>query len=315
MSNEAVENTMDSETSWVRARQFANLLNPIPFSVSNAIQTLWANHVENVALGSKSVWDQSLIVVRQIDKSVKLKTPIYFAALALQPDDFETNTEDDASKALVQILGPGLFASLLGLVYLHRRCNKILTTENWTKLSEEYVLNMEIGYMTGLTMPQLGGPAGMLISGIRFAALATLLLWTPEHYLKYRRSKRRVLDLEYERSLWGCDHAQIVACLIRALGYRTDAQEVTRAFRGDLRTALPGDLDAWRIGVEYIESIKQTAQLPQSSGETPLGSSHSTLADLVDDITEIMKEGSSFSWMKRVSAGDDKSSTEEGQGG
>jgi len=313
MVSEPNENSMDNETSWVRARQFANLLNPIPFSVYISIQTLWANYIDNLSNGVNKITDQSLLVVRQFDRGSKIKTPICLAAIALQPDEVEKNTKEDTSEALLQILGPGLFASLLGLVYIHRRYNKILTTEHWMKLSEEYILNMEIGYMTGLTMPQLGGPAGMLIGGIRFASLATLLLWTPEHYLRYRKSKRRTLDLEYERSVWGCDHAQITACLLRALGYRTDVRDVTRALRADIREPLSADLEAWRIGLEYIESIKHTGRIPKGASGAPLGSTQSALADLVDDIAEIMKEGSSFSWMRSSPKGDDDPGVDEGQ--
>lgn len=309
MVSHTLENVEDSQTSWVRARQFANLLNPIPFTIYSAIQALWTNHVDNIALSSTAVWDESVLAVRQVDRSAKLKTPIYFAAMSLHPEEFEKERDDDAAKALLQVLGPGLFAVLLGLIYIHRRCNKIVAHEEWAKLSEEYVVNMEIGYLTGITMPQLGDAAGMLVGGIRYAALASLLLWTPEHYLRYRKTKRRALDLEYERSVWGCDHAQITACIVRALGFRKDVLDSTRAFRGDDREPLDHDLEGWKTALQWIEKIKWAKKAPRLE-DPPLGSTQSGLADLVDDISEIMKEGSSFSWMSRSSrdddAGDDK---------
>lgn len=296
----AFENVKDSETSWVRARQFANLLNPIPFTISSAIQNLWTNHIDNVALSSSTIWEESVLAVRQVDRSAKLKTPLYFASMALHPEEFEKTKEDDASKALLKILGPGMFAVILGLVYLHRRCIKIITHEDWSKLSDEFIINMEVGHLTGTTLSELGPVAGMLIGGIRYAALATLLLWTPQHYARYRKTKRRMLDLEYERSVWGCDHAQITACLIRALGYRNDVHDMTRAFRGDDMEGAPRDLHNWRVGIEWMETMKWSGKSP-GLDKAPLGSTQSSLADLVDEINEIMKDGTSFSWMMRTS--------------
>ncbi|MFM1848708.1 MAG: hypothetical protein RL417_2182 [Pseudomonadota bacterium] len=300
MAQPSLENVKDSQTSWVRARQFANLLNPIPFTVSSAIQNLWTNHIDNVALSSNDIWDESEIAIRQVDRSAKLKTPIYFAAMALHPELFGDTKEDDASKALLKILGPGMFAVILGLVYLHRRCIKIINHEDWGKLSEELVTNMEIGHLTGTTLTELGPVSGMLIGGIRYAALATLLLWTPQHYVRYRKTKRRALDLEYERSVWGCDHAQITACLIRALGYRNDVHDMTRAFRGDDMEGAPRDLHTWKIGIEWMETIKWTGKSP-GLNNAPLGSTQSSAADLVDEVNEIMKDGNSFSWMLKTS--------------
>ena len=300
MSQPSLENVKDSQTSWVRARQFAHLLNPIPFTVSSAIQALWTNHIDNVALSSSAIWDESILAIRQVDRSAKLKTPIYFAAMALHPEDFAKASDDDASVALLQVLGPGAFAAILGLVYLHRRCIKIVTHDDWAKLSEEYIVNMELGHMTGSTLPELGPVAGMLIGGIRYAALATLLLWTPQHYTRYRRTKRRALDLEYERSIWGCDHAQITACLIRALGFRNDVHDMTRALRNESMDGAPRDLHSWKIALEWIETIKWTGKAP-ALDNLPSGCTQSNVADLVDDINEVVKEGSSFNWMSSKS--------------
>jgi len=300
MVQPSLENVKDSQTSWVRARQFANLLNPIPFTVSSAIQTLWTNHIDNIALSSSAIWEESVLAVRQVDRSAKLKTPIYFAAMSLHPEAFEKAKNDDSSKVLLSVLGPGTFAVILGLVYLHRRCIKIINHEDWNKLSDEIVINMEVGHLTGTTLTELGPVAGMLIGGIRYAALATLLLWTPQHYARYRKAKRRMLDLEYERSVWGCDHAQVTACLIRALGFRNDVHDMTRAFRGDDMEGAPRDLHTWKIGLEWMETIKWSGKSP-GLNNAPLGSTQSSAADLVDEINEVIKDGTSFSWMLRTS--------------
>jgi len=287
---------LELEASWVQARAFANLLNPIPPAVVRAIQTLWANHLDNLTLGSATISPQSVIALKAVDKSSKLRTPLYFAAASLYPDQMETIQEDDTTVALLRVLGPGFFATLLGLVYLHRRLNKICRNAEWQNLSKEYVLNMELGFYAGSAFTRLGTGEGTLVGGIRYAAMATLLLRTPDYFIRYRNLKRKRIDLEHEQSLWGCDITQIGACLIKNLGFRKDLLEVGAALRGDLTVSLPDDLRRWRAAIGWIDAMKAGTP-PDPEHWLALDSDPSQVQELTARTNKLLRDGSTFTWM------------------
>lgn len=126
----------NSEQSWSMARRHAAFLSPIPSSVSLAVQALWSNHCNGKRTdGALEIWPDSFAALRRVDRTAKLKTPIYFAAQALFPEAFETIQEDDTSDALLRILGPGLFAAFLAMVYMQRRLNKVCESTEWETLA------------------------------------------------------------------------------------------------------------------------------------------------------------------------------------
>src|SRR5690606_6103682 len=141
---------------------YAQTLSPIPSSVSLPIAALWRNHTENRDSGTGSISDASYSALKRMEKAAKLTTPLISAASALYPEKVSAVPGSDSLRRLVDALGPGLFASLLGLLYCHRRLNKICTPAEWgTTLSKEYVLNMELGYLVGSSFPKLGGADGV----------------------------------------------------------------------------------------------------------------------------------------------------------
>lgn len=299
---------LNTEESWSMARRHAAFLSPIPPSVSIAVQALWKNHNEALVPGEEvEISPESYMAIRRVDKSAKLKTPIYFAATSLFPDRLQAITEDDTSKALLEILRPGLFASLLGLIYFHRRLNRICTAPEWESLSKEMVLNMELGYIVGSTIVAVGPGLGALLGGIRYAALATFLIRSPDIYTRYRNRFKKKFDSAHERAQWGCDHAQISAYLIKELGFTKDIIEVSRVLRKNLN---PGDvlnreMSVWRATLHWIDGIKD-GKCPPSEPDVvkALEASPEDLAELKQKTEKLFKEGSTFSWMLRTSAGE-----------
>ncbi|MBN8550314.1 MAG: hypothetical protein J0M12_13435 [Deltaproteobacteria bacterium] len=310
MSTEPVD--LNSEESWSMARRHAAFLSPIPPSVSVAVQALWKNHNEALVPGDEvKISPESYMAIRRVDKSAKLKTPIYFAAMSLFPDRVRTMTEDDTSKALLEILGPGLFASFLGLIYCHRRLNRICTAPEWESLSKEMVLNMELGYIVGSTIPTVGSGLGSLLGGIRYTALATFLIRSPDIYTRYRNRFKKKFDAAHERSQWGCDHAQICAYLIKDLGFTKDIIEVSRV----LRSVAPGEnlnreMSIWRAALQWIDSLKDGKCPPEDPAlSKTLEATPQHVAEIKEKTEKLFKSGSTFTWMLRAS-GDDKEEEE-----
>jgi hypothetical protein len=289
----------ESEESWLQAKAIASQLEPIPQSVSYAVQALWQNHTDNIKSNQSTISEASFESVRRMDKTSKLKTPMYFAAQSLYPERFELS-EDDTSKALIRVLHPGLFAAILALVYLHRRLNKICTADQWNTLSKEMVLNMELGFLLGSSIPQVSPALGTLLGGIRYAALGAMLKKSPEQYSKYRNLRKNRFDLEDEHTRWECDHAQVAAFLLQHLGFRKDFVDTGFAMRAVDKglERLPEELRLWRAIVLMLDAAKEgNTTLANPALSSILKLSPANLENFKSKLNELLRSGSTFSWM------------------
>lgn len=315
MSTETPTIDFNSEQSWAMARRHAAFLSPIPSSVSLSVQTLWANHCNGKRSdGAVEIWPDSFTALRRVDRTAKLKTPIYFAAQALFPEAFSTIQEDDTSDALLRILGPGLFASFLAMVYLHRRLSRVCTAPEWETLSKEIVLNMELGYLVGRSLPTLTPALGTLLGGIRYASLATFLIRSPEIYTRYRNRMKKRFDFAYEHQQWGCDHSQISAFLVKDLGFTKDIIEVSKVLRKTLPSSevLGPEMTIWHAGLHWVDGVKDAEVPPvDKKFSIALNADEKAVQALKHSTEELFKSGSTFSWMLRKISGDDKPEAEE----
>lgn len=296
---------LNTANSWSIAQQYLKLLGPIPSSIGNAVKNLWQDHLLSTEKNEVQISFASNSALRLIDKSSVLKMPLYFAAQALFPDRFSQIKEDDATKALVKILHPGLFASFLSLVYLHRRYNKICNAEIWSDLSKEYVLHSELGFLIGSNASQITPAVGALAGGIRCASLAIFLRHDPVGYKEYR-SRFSNYDLFAENKQWGCDHGQIGALIIKAIGIYSEHQVIAAALRGHANQQLPPEFKAFRTVCLIIDAIKQ--QQPIQDIKLPkdaLSLSSTELSNINNSVSDLLTKGSNFNWMLRSSKDDE----------
>ena len=288
----------NSEESWATTRRYTSFLMPIPPSISYVLQLLRADYLASLQTGTVRVQSTTLSALHMIEISAKLKAPIYFAATELYPDRVDVLQEDDTVKALCDVLGPGLLGSVLALVYLHRRINKICADPQWETLSKEMVLNMELGFLVGSAVPKLGAADGVLAGGIRYAMLAPFLIATPEYFKRYRNLKHRRFDLQHEHKIWGCDHSQIAAFMLKELGFSLDLRansHALRMFDDDEFCTLPPELANWRAVLRFIDTIKDNGDL--ASGARELSLTPEELQDVKTKTEALFKGNSSFTWM------------------
>jgi hypothetical protein len=293
---------LNAEESWTNSRSYARYFEPIPSAVGIAVQTTWRNFVENEASGENEVSPESQESLRRMDRSSKLKTPLYFAAGALYPEKVSATREDEASKAVVEVLGPGLFATLLALVYLHKRSAKILEKTDWESLSKEWILHAELGFIVGSTVSHVGPAIGTLVGGIRHAAIMAFMMHSAEQFSKYRNLKKKRFDYEYEHAHWGCDHAQIAAYILQSFGLRRDLFEMASALRTlPPSVPLPAELKRWKAAAHMIEAIKEGGyQLPAQASDLGVVVSAEESALLKERIAMLFKGQSRFTWMLRA---------------
>jgi hypothetical protein len=289
---------INSPDSWTVAKRYAGLLGPVPSSVNHSVKTLWEDHLLSQAKGEVLISSKAFSVVKRIEKSGVLKMPLFFAAQALYKERLSDIREDDMSRALVRVLHPGLFASLLGLVYMHRRFNKICAGEVWDELSKEYILHMELGFLVGKDSQIVGDAVGVLMGGIRSAAMATLLKRDEKSYVGYRNLKKKKYDIEFEHERWGCDHGQIGAFLLRTLGFSFDFMQMAYAIRGYAPASLPKELQGWRATIQLIDGYKDGVTLSDVSVEdSGLDLPAEEKTAMQGNVEQLVKTGSTFNWM------------------
>lgn len=299
-------NPIEDEQSWRTAKNYAFILEPVPSRLSQAITILEKNHLENLLTGQNLVSAESLKSIGLIDKTASLKIPLYFAASKLYPEKFKA-AEDDTIKAIISVLEPGLFAALVATIFLFRRVNKLATNHpSWETLSKAFLANTEIGFILGSAIPQVGAADGVLIGGIRFAALASFMLRSSEHYEKIKKNKHKP-DVQNEMQTFKCNHCQISAIILQSLGFSGSTFDYSKALNFT-NTELLTDkrLNSWRTAINIIDSIKEKSyQLKDSSLKRSFrDNTASHLENLQTQILHVLKNGSSFTWITRNSHDD-----------
>jgi hypothetical protein len=290
----------NSSESWTTARAYARQLAPFPDPITAAVSTLWRNFQKNIEEGTSEIRADSLNAVRRLDKSTKLKTPLYFAATDLFPERVNSLKEDDTTQAILKILEPGLFAALLTAVYFHKRLAKLCAPNEWAIFSKEFVLNVELGYLAGFMVPNLGGATGALLCALRYGALGIFLSRDADQFSRYRNKNKKRFNLEDEHERWGCDHGQIAAFFMQSLGIRRTMSETAQVYRhrGPPSAELPEDLQKWNGLIQWIDAIRDGLPGPEFGDHAAaLGLSPIQTAQIKASTDALFKKGSSFAWM------------------
>lgn len=263
-----------SEESWLLAGRYTALVTAMPPRLHQTYKTLRRVYIQSIDRQEEFDIDQALASVSTnynatlgpVDQLTSLKAPLYFAADRLFPDRFG-RTDDDTSRALLHIFGPGLFSTFYIAVWFLRRIKKHAAPELWEEFSYDCMAATEIGYRIGAQIPALGAVDGALIAMLRHAAVGTFYMKGSELYRRYRNLHKGRLHLGYEHDRWGCDHGQVATLLLQHLGFkqpeisgiaRWNPIDVVAALRGQLHD-LSENCDArvrrWGICSAYLNSI------------------------------------------------------------
>ena len=296
MSSESLD--IDRPESWLAAKRIARKLTPIPPSVTESVKVLWKNHTSDMQADMDEIMPRSRDIVRRMDKSAMLKMPLYFAAQSLYEEEFQKISEDDTSRALLDILRPGQFAAFLAIVYMHRRLNKLCDNDQWKNITDALVLHMEIGHLAGSNIQDIGPAIGCYASAIPYIAQGALLHADEDQYTKYRNTNPEGFSLEAEHERFGCDHTQVAGCLTNLLNFGYKAEDVAAALR--LRAVpsseVPSDLLEWRGIAFLVDSVKGDPKLEELNAEG-LQLTDGDLLQLKSIIDGLLMTGTTFDWM------------------
>lgn len=123
-----VQNLIETEESWNLANEYAGRVRSMPERLTHLLKVLRRSHIKAEESADDTISAECNLYIKGIDRFQSMKIPLYFAASQLFPQEFK-DVEDDTSKALLNILKPGLFGSLLTLVWYYRRAYKYASPE------------------------------------------------------------------------------------------------------------------------------------------------------------------------------------------
>lgn len=295
---------INDEQAWEIAAVYSNLIKTIPDRVGYLLRVLREEHAAGVQ--GDAVSPNCLNYIREIDKLRPLKEPIAAGVARLYPDETPAS---DSSRALLGVVGPGMFAALLICVWYYRRLGKIINPEIWERYSEIFLADVELGYEIGKAVPELGAVDGFLFSAIRAISLGTFAIQDHEQFGRYLNLHKGKTDLAYEHERYNCDHAQIGVYLLQAVymlktrpdGNRFDASllEVREAFLG--RIASESLVDPWlrrcAAGIKGISLFYE--ETSDFSWLTEFGASAQSIARITEVSINLRSGVRSFEWLNR----------------
>lgn len=289
-----------SPESWEEARKIAALVGQVPSSFTSAVHFLRKDCDSSTGMLSQG----SRFSMGRLLKSPIFSAPLYFGAEtffeneAAQCDHIDINTFAD-------MFGPDGLAVAVALLYLYRRVGKGCDEEEWKYLSQNIIIESELGAHLGRAIPNIGLPLGLLIGGMRHLATGMFLQVDQKNFVAYRRLRKDKpynFDMQWELKTWGCNHAQIAAIILQTVGLGVN---MTDALLGGLNPVeLPFDLlDPGALRVKlislWIPALRGTGVQPDM---THIGKYYPLKADLeklINQTEAIRMGGSKYRWLDR----------------
>lgn len=294
----SVEHTPES---WARAEKYAKLIGAMPASFSTTIRTLRTNCIA----GQGAPYDKmSKFMAIRLLKSKTLLAPVYFAACALHPDKLKSGQVIRES-AILDILSPHELASILGVIYIYRRINRVAKEQVWESQLQEVNIQLSVGARLGIAIPNIGPSVGVMLGGLRGLSLGLFLAKDEKGFRAYRRSLNssgELFNRTMEFTAWGCDHVQISAKLIQALGF---GLPFSGGFCFGLTSTSQLELESdpeyyrWHIAEKWINSLRKTAKAPEITHKGSFYPLKAALDALCDDVKRLNSGDISIAWLTK----------------
>ena len=296
----------NSEESWQLAHNFAYNFKVLPERLSHVLRVLRKEYATKDE--EADISENCYMYMSGIDRFPALKVPLYFAASHLFPVRFK-EAEDDTSKAILKVLEPGMFSSLLVIFWFYRRIAKGVDSSLWSEYSKGIMLDMELGYALGESLPGISAADGILLAGVCQIAWGSLLIENSDGYVRYNNLHAGRINLADEHKRFGCDHAQIATSLILGLGMlewrrglprrQLEPLELRDIFLG--RGHQNGLEDKWlRTCSKCIFMLDQIKQDKFSMEELEkMGASKHARENLQQSIANYFKGTPTFTWINK----------------
>ncbi len=290
-----------SPESWEEARKIASLLGKVPSSFTSCIHFLRKDCEEHGGILSQG----SKFSLSRLLKSGFFSAPMYFGAETFFEEEVKSCDRIDAS-TYADLYGTDGLAIAISLLYLFRRVQKNCDETEWSLIAQQVMVDSEFGAHVGKAIPAIGYPLGVLVGAIRPLASAMFLGIDKRGYIEYKRHRNKEklsFDMPLEAKTWGCNHAQLGALLLQAVGLGvTLVDALVLGLDPDLKPYDQYEPNALRVKLTtlWIDSLKTTGAPPNM---THLGKYYPLKGDLEKLLqkTEMIRAaGSKHRWLEKT---------------
>lgn len=295
-----------SPESWKIADNYARLIGDIPSSFSTTVRTLRQNHQDNIAKNTKGLSSSGRFMISRLVKSWGMKIPLYYMGMTLHSEALDAKPVL-TDKDLLSVFSCDELSSVIGVVYLYKRAQKVLDgVEDWKFLAEELQKQMEIGAHVGLAITKVGAGDGLMLGAIRYIALSMILKHDPKGFKIYRRQLKaqgKAFDLDYEMTTWRCTHLQIASRLLQYLGYGIAAATgLSMGLDPVLSKGLELDEASyrWQVAGLWIESMRKTGKVPDITHKGAFYPLKNNLDRLLANSKKVNESVSAFNWIEKA---------------
>lgn len=202
------------------AEEFLMALGPIPRVLSRTVRAI-RNAATIFSRGGGLELHEVLATVTHLVLRAPTNAAVIISAVEemypIHLDDYP----DLPPYQLTRFLGADETIAVLLLSFLRRRLAQVCDPEQWALISGRMRQQIAIGKTVGERIHGVGGGKGMLLAGLPFIAVGTMLATCPNEFSRYRaafRSSERLWDTRTEEKIFGISHLEIAAPLSRELG-------------------------------------------------------------------------------------------------
>lgn len=292
-------------SDWELARNFADQIGKPHRLFTNCIRYLnkISADTDNAQLASTQAIKYPLSLVIH---SPSFKSIIYYAALAIKPHELN-QLKAITPGTLISLYTPDELSSVISATYLYRRTRKRVDPQIWKNVVGEILIQMETGFHIGNSLPAIGCARGLLIGAIRYIALVLFSITDQRAFRLHTRhlnDHELLFDLKDEVLRWNCNHLQISASLLQAIGVGLGAASGLSA------TECPNQIDkstkakeilTWYAAREWIQTLLEKDCQPAEFNNNPKFSLDQNKIDkLKGKVEAIYKNGSSFNWIDKT---------------
>lgn len=299
------ESDVDPNEAWDTAKKYAALLGAVPSSFSTLIRSLIGDEDKNNGQLSSSTCSAAV----RLFSGPSSRAALYFASRLYRPTAFQSDTAFKV-KDLVLLYRPIDLAGLVGCLYLFRRARKRCPDDEWGELAQGMKLGVDLGFLVGTAIPNIGAALGALRGGVRSAAIATFHIHDQKGAKEYRRhlaSKNLEFDQDWEVSRWGCSSAQVSSVMVQSLGFGVTFSNalymsLTLSEAPLASGPLSGcDLLAYRFAITQLwaKAVYETGSEPTIVHRGEFYPVRTALEELVAQVSKIKSGAAEENWLSR----------------
>ncbi|MGI6525539.1 MAG: hypothetical protein ACOX2O_09675 [Bdellovibrionota bacterium] len=282
------------------ARKISEALGPIPTLFSVPIRALLLDQET-----SQVMRPSTQLLVSNLLTSPTLKASFYYAALTFHGEKLN-NSAYLSSTDLVRIFSPAETASIIGIIFLTMRIQKIgklREDPDWQEILDRAVICSEIGGQIGYAIPTLGAAHALLVGTLPYIVEGLFFITDingAKVYHQELRSSEERYNIESEMQLWRCSRFDIIVNLLQMLGFGVPfAHTFLTPFEKTEEDAEDSENYKTLLIDEWIQALFQTGEKPQKVHKGTYYPLERDFHKLMYEVDLIRRNGSKYNWLKR----------------